>query len=274
MLRRLTLSRTVGTLLITAAFVLPLVPLRAQNGADAVVIQQVGQVSVMTDQRGYMTPLSQGMAIKQQQLIVTGPDGYAQFQVSDASTFEVFSNARVIFRPTLGNWKDLLNVWIGRVKVMIQHEQGKFNPNEVSSPTAVISVRGTIFDVVVEDDDVTLVTVDEGVVSVRNMTAAGDSVTLKQGDYVRVYRNQQLVPPKIDKANAIRGVMNAARDAFRQILIQRPAAGVAGGPGTTSGAQGDKGRGGVTGTGNGGKGAPGAPPAAPPGAPPAPPGGG
>jgi len=274
MLRRLTLSRTVGTLLITAAFVLPLVRLRAQNGADAVVIQQVGQVSVMTDQRGYMTPLSPGMTIKQQQLIVTGPDGYAQFQVSDGSTFEVFSNARVIFRPTLGNWKDLLNVWIGRVKVMIQHEQGKFNPNEVSSPTAVISVRGTIFDVVVEDDDVTLVTVDEGVVSVRNMTAAGDSVTLKQGDYVRVYRSQQLVPPKIDKANAIRGVMNAARDAFRQILIQRPAGGVAGGPGTTSGAQGDKGRGGVTGTGNGGKGAPGAPPAAPPGAPPAPPGGG
>jgi len=33
-----------------------------------------------------------------EQIIVTGADSYAQFQVSDGSTFEVFSNAKVVFR--------------------------------------------------------------------------------------------------------------------------------------------------------------------------------
>jgi hypothetical protein len=163
MLLRLTLLRTVRTLLIAAVVVVYLAPLRAQD-TTATVIAQTGRVSVMTDSRGELA-LSKGMAIKPQQVIVTGPDGYAVFEVSDGSTFEVFNDARVVFRPKLANWKDLLDIVLGRVKVYIQHPPGKVNHNEVSSPTAVISVRGTIFDVNVEDvDGTTLVTVEEGLV--------------------------------------------------------------------------------------------------------------
>src|SRR5437016_5193331 len=115
MLQRQLLSRTVRMLLIAAGVAVCLVPLRAQD-ATATVLQRIGQVSVTTDFRD-MQALSTGMPVKPQQTIVTGPDGYAQFQVSDGSTFEVFSNARVVFRPTLGNWKDLLNLVLGRVKV-------------------------------------------------------------------------------------------------------------------------------------------------------------
>lgn len=279
MFLRLTLSPTVRTLLIAAAVCVCLAPLRAQD-TKATVLARVGQVSVMTDPRGYdVQPLSQGMAVKPQQLIVTGPDGYAQFQVSDGSTFEVFSNARVVFRPSLGNWKDLLNIVLGRVKVFIQHAPGKVNHNEVSSPTAVISVRGTVFDVVVEDDEgTTLVTVDEGLVDVQNRTAAGESRRLNPGDFVRVFRNQPLALAKPDKSNVIQAGLRLARDTIWQILRgQRAGGGAAGGPGTGPvGAQGDKGKPGAT-TGDTGKGGtttgvPGAPPA-PPGAPPPPPGG-
>jgi hypothetical protein len=271
MILRLTLSPTVRTLLFAAAVGVCLSPLRAQD-TRATVLAQIGQVSVMTDPRGYdVQPLSQGMAVKPQQLIVTGPDGWAQFQVSDGSTFEVFSNARLVFRPALGNWRDLLNVVLGRVKVFIQHAPGKVNHNEVSSPTAVISVRGTVFDVWVEDPDgTTLVTVDEGLVDVRHLTVAGEPRRLNPGDFVRVFRNQPLAIAKPDKSNAIQVVMKVARDTVWQILRgQRSGGGAGGGSGTGPiGAQGDKGKPG-TGTTTG---APGAPPA-PPGAPPPPPGG-
>ena len=36
--------------------------------------------------------------VKVQETIVTGKDGHALFQVTDGSTFEVFPNAKVIFR--------------------------------------------------------------------------------------------------------------------------------------------------------------------------------
>ena len=265
MRRRNTLSRNVHALLVAVALVVCLAPLEAQN-YKATVIEQVGQVSVQAG--GYLNALSKGVSISPQQLIVTGPDGYAKFQVSDGSTFEVFNNAQVVFRPTLGNWIDLLNIKIGRVKVCIQHEPGKPNHNEVSSPTAVISVRGTVFDVVVEDSDgTTFVTVDQGIVTVRNSTAPGNLVQLLQGDSIRVFKGQPLLGRQIDKGNAIRIAMKAVRDAVYQILIQRQGGGgpMPGG-GSPGGTQGDKGKGGTTT-------APGSAPP-PPGSAPPPPGGG
>jgi len=265
MLQRFTLSRNVRTLLVAAAFVVYLAPLRAQSLYNATVVEQLGRVSVQAS--GYYTPLSTGSIVKPQQVIVTGPDGYARFQVSDGSTFEVFNNARVVFRENLGNWKDLLNVWLGRVKVFIQHEPGG-NHNEVSSPTAVISVRGTVFDVVVEDDDgTTLVTVDEGIVWVRNVTAAGSTAILNRGDVIRVFRGQPLQPKgQIDKGDFVRRAMKAAEDAVYQVLVQRRIGGstIPGGGSIPASTQGDKGKGGTTST-------PGSP-APPPGSPPPPPG--
>jgi hypothetical protein len=254
-----------------------LAPLKAQD-PTAKVLVQVGQVSILRG-GGDIRALSVGQSIQTQQVIVTGPNSYAQFQISDGSTFEVFADSKVVFRQTPGDWQHLLNVVIGRVKVFIQHLPGVANPNNVTSPTAVISVRGTVFDVVVEDEDgTTFVTVDEGVVDVRNLTAPGSAATLRQGDSIRVYKNQPLAARQIDKGNLMRRVLQASRDAVYQVLIQRPG-GIGGGAGgsggsvpAAGGAQGDQGK---TGTGT-----PGNPPAGPgnppagPGNPPGPPGGG
>lgn len=262
--RRFRLSRNVRSLLVAAAAVVSFAPLRAQNLYNATVIEQLGRVSILDS--GYSKPLFKGDSVAPQQWIVTGPDGYAKFQVSDGSTFEIFNNARVLFRETPGNLKDLLNVWIGRIKVFIQHEPGKPNHNEVSSPTAVISVRGTVFDVVVEDDDgTTLVTVDDGIVTVRNSTAPGNFVQLTQGEFVRVFKGQPLLAKQIDKGNVIRMGLKALRDAVYQVLIQRQGGAPIPGGGPQAGNQGDKGKTGTTTT-------PGSPPTAP-GSPPLPPGG-
>jgi len=262
-------------MLVTAlALVLCLAPVHGQS-PSATVVYQVGQVSIMDS--GYLKPVSVGSSINQKQLIVTGPDGFAKCQVlSDGSTFEVYPNSKVVFRETSGDWKHLLNVFIGRVKVFIQHAPGVANPNNVTSPTAVISVRGTVFDVQVQDDDgTTFVTVDEGEVGVRNLTAPGDAAILRPGDSITVIRGQRLLGKQIDKANIWRNVLRVARDTVYQGAVQR-------GPGSTTpggatappnSGQGDKGK---PGTGNGGTtGTPPPPPGAappPPGAAPPPPG--
>jgi hypothetical protein len=98
-------------------------------------------------------------------------------------------------------------------------------------------------------------------------------VLLHASESIRVYPGQPLIAKQVDRGDLIRRVLYAARDAYYQVMIQRPAGGsgpIAGGPTTAGGAQGDKGKtgdAGKTGTTTG----PGAPPAGP-GAPPPGPG--
>ena len=291
MMRRTSSSRALHTSLLAAALVVCLhVPLEAQCPApaistDAVVLVQSGDVSKLRDASGYRESLSQCNFVHQQQVIKTGADGYAKFQVSDGSTFEVFPNTELTFRKTFG-MGDLLNVWLGKVKVYIQHLPGVANPNNVTTPTALISVRGTIFDVDVEDaDGTTFITLDEGIVDVRHLLVASPIVKLLPGGSIRVIPNQPLGPLAMDKTGILHQAYKMAQDAVRQVIYQRAGTpgGIGGGGsgpvGSTGGAQGDKGK--NTGTTTGGTtgaptGAPptGAPTGAPSTPPPPPPGGG
>jgi hypothetical protein len=175
-----------------------------------------GQVSVLKD--GTAWALNVGDSVRPQQVIVTGPDGYAQFKVADGSTFEVFANAKVVFRANQGDWRDLLEVWLGKVRVQIEHFGGLPNNNRVRTPSAVISVRGTVFDVEVEDvTDTTLVVDEEGSVSVRHLLKPSEKV-LNAGEWVRVYKDQALAR-QIDKGGIMQRAMRATADAMYQIAI-------------------------------------------------------
>src|SRR5271165_2613339 len=164
--------------LLFAAACIFVLPAQAESGA-AKVITLNGQVSVLRDDAPWV--LNVGDAVQPRQIVITGPDGFAVLQVSDGSTFEVFPNARVVFRENAGSWRDLLDVLLGRVKVHIQKLGGQPNYNRVRTPTAVISVRGTVFDVAIEDeDDTTLVSVEEGQVGVQHLLRPGPERILNQ----------------------------------------------------------------------------------------------
>ena len=273
MRRSTKLSPSFHTLLLAAAGLVCAGVLQAQDFA-AKLVAQTGQVSIVRD--GVPAPLFEGNQVRPQQIVSTGPDGYAKFQLADGSTFEIFPNSRVTFRAPGSGIRDLLNLWIGRVKVMIDHTHGP-NFKDVNTPTAVISVRGTVFDVLVEDDDgTTLVSVDEGLVGVRNLTSFGPSVDLHPGQWIRVTRGLPLMGNKIDTSPVMRQILRAAQEAVYRTVYGRQGGPVGAGGGTSGGSQGDtKGKnGGSTGTGNtGSSGGSGTPPT---GGPPtgAPPGGG
>jgi hypothetical protein len=244
---------------VTALFVCPFLasPAYADNwfsdaaeyAAKAKTVQ--GRVSVERD----LQPLAlvEGDTVKVQETIVTGKDGHAIFQVSDGSTFEMFPNAKLIFRKTPGNWRDLLEVMLGRVRVQIEHFGNTPNPNKVWTPTAVISVRGTIFDIDVNsEDESTLVTVEEGIVDVGH-ALLGSNVkrTLRVGESIRVYRDQP-VAQHLDKNNALRQVIRIALEAVA-VIARGPGGslgGIGGGPGGgvggVGGGVGDTGGGGTT----------------------------
>ncbi|MBZ5610312.1 MAG: FecR family protein [Acidobacteriia bacterium] len=178
--------------------------------------------------------LNIGDKIKTQQVIVTGSDGYAKFQVSDGSFFEVYPNSNVVFRHNPGNLRELLDLLVGRVKIHIQKLGGQPNPNRIMTPTAVISVRGTIFDVSVDDDDqTTIVSVEEGAVDVSHLLKPGRTVTVNEGETLEVRKNEPLAQSRIDKGGLAQRILHGLADAARVAIIQgRQAAGGAtpGGP--------------------------------------------
>jgi ferric-dicitrate binding protein FerR (iron transport regulator) len=252
MFSRWMLFSTARALLLAAIAAASLAPLFAQTGLPfgsgaAKLIVMSGRVSVIKD--GAEWARNVGDIIQPQQTIITGPDGYAKFELPDGSTFEVFKDSRAVFHETPG-WQQLLNVVIGRVKVYIDHRNGP-NHQRVTTQTAIISVRGTIFDVVVEDQDATtLVSVDEGIVEVSHLLFGGKGVELHPGESIRVFRDQRLAQAP-DKGAIAHMALRAAAQAVYDVLLNRApgAGGAAGGVGGTAAggsgggsAQGDKGK--------------------------------
>ena len=216
---------SIGKLLAAAALAVFAVPsAQAQfsfaGDSAAKVVTLQGSVSLARDTA--LWAMAAGDTIQVRQVIVTGPDGYAAFQVSDGSTFEVFPNSRVTFRANQGSLRDLVDVWLGRIRVHVQRPGGQANPNKVHTPTAVISVRGTTFDVAVDDDDeTTRVAVEEGQVSVehRLMPRDGDPRILNGGDELVIYRNSPLAATRrVDKGR----IMQYVADAVYQIMLRTP----------------------------------------------------
>jgi hypothetical protein len=121
----------------------------------------------------------------------------------------------------------------------------------------VISVRGTTFDVTVNDDDEsTIVEVEDGTVEVRHNLLGGNAAILNAGEVFRVYRNEPIAQ-RLDKGNA-------ARQALRIVVNVIAIVGRSSGPGKIT----LPGGGGGVGVGDTGPTAP--PPSAPPPPPPPP----
>ncbi len=193
-------------------FLMPL-PLGSADALTAAkVITADGQVSVLRS--GERWALFAGNPVKVGETIVTGHDGMAQLEISDGSSFEIYPDSQVVFRANPGNLRELVEVFLGKIKVHIQTFGGRPNPYKVHSPTAVISVRGTIFEVAVDSENITWVGVDEGLVVVEHRLLPGKAVPLQPGESLRIFPNASLASAGINKA----GVVGKAADAAREAL--------------------------------------------------------
>lgn len=212
----------------------------AQTGGAAKVITLTGRVTVM---RNSPWVLAEGDMIQPSETVTTGPDGSAVFRVSDGSTFDVYPNSQVVFRANASNLKDLVDLYLGKIKVKIEHFGDVPNHNTVRTPTAVIAVRGTIFDVDVSGtDETTQVLCEEGRVEVYHRLMPGNSRFLNQGESVTIFKNQPLAKATVDHGVLMQKVFRAMSDTLDQILLRRATGGTAGtGSGTTSTSSGDKG---------------------------------
>jgi hypothetical protein len=176
----------------------------AQQGVETGLILTLnGRVSV--EHGGDLWAMMPGQTISSGQVVVTGPDGYAQLELSDHSIIEVFSNSRLVFRPSRFDWKELVEIYLGKIRLQIQHLTKDDSPYHVSSPTAVISIRGTVLDVEVGPGDDTTVQVVTGSVSVRHRLLPGKDVIVETGQTLRVFASMPLASAKATSPLVVAG---------------------------------------------------------------------
>ncbi len=205
-------------------------PMVDLSGA-AQLVQSSGQISILRDNTTWA--LNNFDYVQPLQVIVTGSNGSGMFKVADGSTFEVFPNSKIVFRANRGNWGDLLELVLGKIKVQIEHPGGVLpNNNKVRTPTAVISVRGTTFDVEYDEDaGFTTVLDEEGSVEVARANRLDDKKILLPNETVRVSKNETL-GRKIDTGGIMKRVYQAMMDALTQQEINSRTSGPSSTPGT------------------------------------------
>jgi len=143
----------------------------AQNSAvEARVTSVSGKAMISGNGRGNVK-LARGAILTPGDEIDTTGGGRVVIDLSDGSQVVVLPGSRVIFGDyrNAASLRELLQITLGRIRVKINHFQGKPNPYRIKSPTASIAVRGTEFIVSVEPLGETRVVVLEGAVEVASL---------------------------------------------------------------------------------------------------------
>lgn len=121
--------------------------------------------------------------------VITTEDGGMLLRLVDGSEVIVRSHTGLVLKQPAGNEWRYLQLIIGRIRTAVQKRLGGASPFEIGTPSAVISVRGTRFDVEVNRQNVTEVDVQEGVVQLQGINGSGAAVLITEGMSSRVGLN-------------------------------------------------------------------------------------
>ncbi|NOT61525.1 MAG: FecR domain-containing protein [Acidobacteria bacterium] len=170
----------------------------AQNSVSIKVLSSEGQVEIRRDGTGKV--LTQAIAFKANDdlfagdTIMTGKNGRLVLALSDGSQAVVAPKTTLIIQDLTQSPRTLFQMLKGKTRVHIEKLGGQPNPYRVNTPTAVIAVRGTIFDVEVSDDE-TQVYLHEGAVDVFNVRQLNQPVFLNAGQMTSIRAAQLPRPP-------------------------------------------------------------------------------
>jgi hypothetical protein len=174
----------------------------AMRSFEAQATAVTGQVTRIRNNEPWV--LSTGERVPVQQIITTGSDGYAHFNMAGGSNFDIFSNSRVIFRQNIANTGDLVDVLAGRVRVHLQPVPGQ-HQQRVFCPTAIISTsQPATLALAIDEDDTVRIDVVEGQVRVQHaLRPSSEPVLIRAIDAIVVQKNEP-ISRRIDRGSLYR----------------------------------------------------------------------
>jgi hypothetical protein len=127
-------------------------------------------------------------------LLDTG-NGRLLLRLEDESEILVHPHTRLLLKQqSPGDWK-YFELLLGRIRAHVMKRTGGAPPFQLGTPSAIIAVRGTRFDVEVSPHQATEVDVFEGLVEVAGVSVPGASVLVRPGYSTRVGLGGAPEPP-------------------------------------------------------------------------------
>src|SRR5258707_1853700 len=152
--------------------------------AGATIAEWKGNVRLSLPDRSPTNPL-RGEQLPPGAIVETG-SGRLLLRLSDGSEVMVRAHTRLqVQQPSLTD-PSYFQLLLGRIRALVNKRTGGAVPFELGTPSAVIAVRGTQFEVEVNSRNITEVDVVDGLVEVYGRNAAGGSVLLEPGFSTRV----------------------------------------------------------------------------------------
>ena len=170
-------------LVLALALLVPLVGCGGGGPAIPCKISSVsGDVQVLRSGSTESVNAANGMELAVGDTITTGDNGSAKLTFLDGSVMEIKANSKILVNElstattgsTTVSLKEMVGSTINRIGKLVD-SSSKY---EVETPAASAVVRGTIFDLVVQENGDTTVKSEQGSVS---FTASGVTVTVNQG---------------------------------------------------------------------------------------------
>ena len=171
---------------------------RVQELVSARVLSIEGQVEIhraTPDQpRSHQIAFKVEDELKAGDTIVTGKGGRLVLGLSDGSQAIIAPLTTVIIKDLRQSPRTLFQIIRGKARIHIEKLGGQPNPYRVNTPTAVIAVRGTTFDLLVEEEE-TKIYLHEGEVTVTNLRTPDQPVLLVAGQMTQVLMQRLPKPP-------------------------------------------------------------------------------
>lgn len=171
-------------------------PVSAQQLVSARITSIEGQVEIRRYPNTQPVPVKIAFKVDDRlsegDTIITGKNGRLVLGLTDGSQAVIAPKSTVVIKDLSQSPRTLFEVIKGKTRVHIEKVGDQPNPYRVNTPTAVIAVRGTIFDVLVENDE-TEVFLHEGEVAVTNLRLPDQPIFLSAGQTTRIL---MLGPPR------------------------------------------------------------------------------
>jgi hypothetical protein len=188
----------ITSLLVSAVTLLASVNARSQTLASARILSSEGHVAIhrRSPVKGMLTEITYRVndELFTSDVIQTFKGGRLVLGLVDGSQAIIAEKAIVEIMDLSSSPRTIFNVLRGKTRVKIEKVGGRPNPYRVNTPTTVIAVRGTLFDVIVTEKE-TEVFVHEGEVVVSNFVRPEVTVILSPGQSTRVEQTQPPEPP-------------------------------------------------------------------------------
>jgi hypothetical protein len=161
--------------------------------------------------------VSAGERVPIQQVITTGSDGYAHFEVAGGSGFDIFPNSRVVFRQNAASAGDLLDVMAGRVRVHLKPQAGQ-PQQRILTPSAWIAAFEEATVAIAIDEDTTMrVDVLEGQISIRHTLLPRSEPTIVRAVDAILVRSDQQISRRLDRGTLYRYTVKPLHDLWTAV---------------------------------------------------------